>query len=384
MMSTKPYLPIFTLVLVVFTVFTVSLTETIQISDGLSMSATRLIYELEPGETQMIVWQVQNNHDVPYPIEFYAEGKGSEYLIFEKYIDADAHEIVENEIYVQIPENHPTDVEYRVKLYALQIGEKPEGGAASGAVVNVQVLTNPVIKIGANPIYYDENLEPPTISKEMEEIPVDIDPQPTTPEEVEVEEAEETLEEKLARIQSANQQFEETQIDDSFEEDPFVEDESIMFDLADRDTDTDYIPEPEIDNEMNAVDSMNGEEEGGGCLIATATFGSELAPQVQLLREIRDNQLMGTGSGIAFMTGFNSLYYSFSPTIADMERESPAFKELVKITITPMISTLSIMKIAETESEVLGLGIGVILMNLGMYVGLPAFGIVKLIQFRKN
>ncbi len=71
-------------------------------------------------------------------------------------------------------------------------------------------------------------------------------------------------------------------------------------------------------------------EEGGGCLIATATYGSELAPQVQMLREIRDNQLMNTESGSAFMTTFNQIYYSFSPTIADMERESPVFKEIVK------------------------------------------------------
>ena len=63
------------------------------------------------------------------------------------------------------------------------------------------------------------------------------------------------------------------------------------------------------------------EEEGGGCLIATAAYGSEMAPQVQLLREIRDNQLMNTESGTAFMIGFNELYYTFSPTIADMERE---------------------------------------------------------------
>ena len=125
-------------------------------------------------------------------------------------------------------------------------------------------------------------------------------------------------------------------------------------------------------------------EEGGGCLIATATYGSELAPQVQQLRELRDNQLMNTESGSAFMSGFNELYYTFSPTIADMEREHPMFKEAVKLAITPMISTLSLMESAETESEVLGLGLSVIALNLGMYIGLPAFGIVKAIQFRKN
>jgi len=120
------------------------------------------------------------------------------------------------------------------------------------------------------------------------------------------------------------------------------------------------------------------EEEGGGCLIATAAYGSELAPQVQMLREIRDNQLMNTESGSTFMTGFNELYYTFSPTIADMERESPMFKEIVKAGLTPMISTLSIMESAETESEVLGLGLSVIALNLGMYIGLPAFGIVAI------
>ena len=125
-------------------------------------------------------------------------------------------------------------------------------------------------------------------------------------------------------------------------------------------------------------------EEGGGCLIATATYGSELAPQVQMLREIRDNQLMNTESGSAFMTTFNEAYYSFSPYIADMERESPMFKEIVKAGLTPMISTLSIMESAETESEVLGLGLSVIALNLGMYIGLPAFGIVKVIQLRKH
>ena len=120
---------------------------------------------------------------------------------------------------------------------------------------------------------------------------------------------------------------------------------------------------------------------GGGCLIATAAYGSEMAPQVQLLREIRDNQLMNTDSGMSFMSGFNQIYYSFSPTIADAQRESPLFKEAVKIAITPMLSSLSIMSAAESEAEVLGYGIGVILMNLGLYVGIPAVVIYKSRQY---
>ena len=121
-------------------------------------------------------------------------------------------------------------------------------------------------------------------------------------------------------------------------------------------------------------------EEGGGCLIATATYGSEMSQQVQQLRELRDNQLLQTESGTAFMGAFNDIYYSFSPIIADYERENPYFKEAVKLAITPMISSLSLMENAETESVVLGLGLSVITLNIGMYLGIPAiiiFGIKK-------
>jgi len=114
----------------------------------------------------------------------------------------------------------------------------------------------------------------------------------------------------------------------------------------------------------------------GGCLIATATYGSEMAPQVQQLRELRDNQLLQTESGTQFMGIFNDVYYSFSPTIADMERENPYFKEAVKIAITPMIYTLLLMENAETESEVLGLGLSVITLNIGMYLAIPTIVIV--------
>ena len=132
------------------------------------------------------------------------------------------------------------------------------------------------------------------------------------------------------------------------------------------------------DNIIMKTSSEDSSEEGGGCLIATATYGSELAPQVQQLRELRDNQLLNTESGTAFMSGFNEFYYSFSPIIADYQRENPYFKEAVKLAITPMISTLSLMENAESESEVLGLGLSVIVLNLGMYLGAPAIVIISI------
>jgi peptidyl-prolyl cis-trans isomerase B (cyclophilin B) len=119
-------------------------------------------------------------------------------------------------------------------------------------------------------------------------------------------------------------------------------------------------------------------ENEGGCLIATATYGSEMALEVQQLRELRDNTLLNTESGTSFMSTFNEIYYSFSPYIADMERENPVFKEMVKLAITPMISSLSILNYIDmnSESEVLGYGISLILLNLGMYLGIPAVVIV--------
>jgi peptidyl-prolyl cis-trans isomerase B (cyclophilin B) len=137
-----------------------------------------------------------------------------------------------------------------------------------------------------------------------------------------------------------------------------------------------------LSEDASNKESMNGSstEEGGGCLIATATFGSELTPQVQQLRELRDNSILNTASGTAFMTGFNQFYYSFSPTIADLERENPVFKEAVKITLTPLLTSLSILNHVDMDSEesVLGYGISLIILNIGMYFAAPAIIIYKI------
>jgi len=149
-------------------------------------------------------------------------------------------------------------------------------------------------------------------------------------------------------------------------------------------------PEPEPEPEPQALcgegtvmkdgKCVAEQKEGGGCLIATATFGSEMAPQVQFLREIRDNTVMTTQSGTAFMTGFNQFYYSFSPAVADFERENPVFKEAVKVTLTPMLTSLTLLNYVEvdTEEEMLGYGISIILLNIGMYFVAPAAAIIAI------
>ena len=128
-------------------------------------------------------------------------------------------------------------------------------------------------------------------------------------------------------------------------------------------------------NEESESSSTGG---GGGCLIATATYGSELAPQVQQLRELRNHSFLETTSGKIFLDSFNTVYYSFSPSVADLERQNPIFKESIKLLITPMISTLSILNHVDMDSEetVVGYGIGIILLNVGMYFVAPALGIV--------
>ena len=89
------------------------------------------------------------------------------------------------------------------------------------------------------------------------------------------------------------------------------------------------------------------------------------------------------------MNTFNEFYYSFSPTIADWERENEVFKQAVKIIITPLIATLSILTYVDidSESKVITYGISLILLNIGIYFVLPAVVILKirrLIDYNKN
>lgn len=80
---------------------------------------------------------------------------------------------------------------------------------------------------------------------------------------------------------------------------------------------------------------------GGRCLIATAAFGSDISPQVQFLREFRDQRIQSTEAGASFMTVFNMWYYSFSPYVADYERQQPWLQDTVRTSVYPLLGILT-------------------------------------------
>jgi len=80
----------------------------------------------------------------------------------------------------------------------------------------------------------------------------------------------------------------------------------------------------------------------GPCLIASATYGSELAPEVQFLRTFRDQSVQSTFAGTNFMKAFNSFYYSFSPTVASALAESPILSQMVRVLLYPLVAALRV------------------------------------------
>ena len=87
-------------------------------------------------------------------------------------------------------------------------------------------------------------------------------------------------------------------------------------------------------------------EGGGGCIIATTTYGSELAPEVQFLRGFRDSVVLSTFAGSQFMQVFNAWYYSFSPVVAGFIAQQPVAKTIMRVVLYPLIGILHLSSMA--------------------------------------
>ena len=113
------------------------------------------------------------------------------------------------------------------------------------------------------------------------------------------------------------------------------------------------------------------------CLIATATYGSELAPEVQLLRNFRDNSILKTTAGSNFMLAFNTWYYSFSPYVANYITTHSFERTIMKGVLYPLIGMLyltsNLFTATETYPEAAALLSGLFASSLigAFYLGLP-------------
>lgn len=97
---------------------------------------------------------------------------------------------------------------------------------------------------------------------------------------------------------------------------------------------------------------------GGGCFIATAAFGSKLAPQVRMLRQFRDQFLLSNGPGQRFV----ELYYTYSPPIAERIAAHSWLRGLVRLCLYPLVGlSWCLLHLYPALLAGVGVGLGLLL-----------------------
>jgi len=77
-------------------------------------------------------------------------------------------------------------------------------------------------------------------------------------------------------------------------------------------------------------------QHAGLCFIATAVYGSEMAAELDTLREFRDEKLEPNILGKHLVR----FYYTISPPIANIIGQSEGMRTLVRLNLNPIISAL--------------------------------------------
>lgn len=79
--------------------------------------------------------------------------------------------------------------------------------------------------------------------------------------------------------------------------------------------------------------AQGGTDPGGHCFVATAAYGSPVAPQLGTLRLFRDQVLAPTAGGRAFV----DLYYTWGPFAAAWIAERPTARAVVRALLWPLV-----------------------------------------------
>lgn len=127
----------------------------------------------------------------------------------------------------------------------------------------------------------------------------------------------------------------------------------------------------------------------GPCIIATAAYGSPMAPEVVHMRMVRDTMIGGTPAGRILRDGFNLWYYSWSPPIAIWISTSDTLRAVFRVLLIPIVV---IVNVTEFIFQHLGGGnlaavtsfLIAAFLSIGTYIALPGALLVGLIQLNKR
>ena len=100
-----------------------------------------------------------------------------------------------------------------------------------------------------------------------------------------------------------------------------------------------------------ATDGGSSGSSGSRCFIATAAFGSGLAPEVLTLREFRDRYLLTNGPGQAFV----DWYYRVSPNAAAFIAQHESLKTAVRWGLAPVVCSIKYPLLLPVALGIVGL-----------------------------
>jgi hypothetical protein len=111
-----------------------------------------------------------------------------------------------------------------------------------------------------------------------------------------------------------------------------------------------------VDYTVTSDSTLTGDEfspQSGFCFVATATYGTPMAKEVQILREFRDGYLLSGRIGQALV----GLYYRGSPPIAEFITAHPTLKPIVRAALVPAvaISTIAVNTTLAEKVAVIGI-----------------------------
>jgi len=128
----------------------------------------------------------------------------------------------------------------------------------------------------------------------------------------------------------------------------------------------------------------------GRCVIATAAYGSSMAPEVLYMRNVRDQMIASTTSGRILVDAWNGFYYSWSPPVASAIAANEWTQRAFRVLLTPLVGIIhataavySALAWAGDTASILAFATAVIL-STTVYVITPALVIKSALKHRRS